>query len=221
MGQNMFIILVLIFTTCNASGYPQHQPTNNHVTRTSGATWLQKPQIGRSIVQSDVQDDVVDMKEYLDKLKILDWIYSELKNHLSLRFVAAKSDSQQVGSKFSSSIKEYSSSKLSPENNLKTQKLAKRLMGHYHRQFLSKAVDSIKNEKFNKPARFNFDLGKRSRPRSSDTEDQIDQMEKMIRKYRENDPGGNKGFGLNQLYMDYLDQYFHNLAEEVNGMKTK
>ena len=175
----MFIILVLIFTTCNASGYPQQQPTNNEVTRTSGPIWLQNPQTGRSTVQSDIQNNFVDMKEYLDKLKILDWIYSELKNHLWLRLVAAKSEGEQFGSKLSSNKREYSSSKLSPEIKLKTQKLAKRLMGHYHRQFLSKAVDSIKNEKLNKPARLNFDLGKRSKSRSSDKEDQTDQMDKM------------------------------------------
>ena len=207
MGQNMFIILVLIFTTCNASGYPQQQPTNNHVTRTSGAIWLQNPQVGRNPVQSDVQDDVVDMKEYLDKLKILDWIYSELKNHLWLRLVAAKSEGEQFGSKLSSNKREYSSSKLSPGNKLKPQKLSKRLMGHYHRQFLSKAVDSIKNEKFNKPARLNFDLGKRSRPRSSDTEDRTDQMDKMTRKYREKNPGRSKGFGLNQLFRAIFPQF--------------
>ena len=207
MGQNMFIILVLIFTTCNASGHPEQQPENNHETRTSGVTWLQKPQIGLSTEESDVQDHVINIKEYLDELKILECVYSELKNHLWLRFMAGKSQGQQFRSKLSSNKREYSSSKLSPENKLKTQKLAKRLMGHYHRQFLSKAVDSIKNEKLNKPARLNFDLGKRSRPSSSDTEDQIDQMDKMIRKYRENDPGRSKGFGLNQLFRVIFPQF--------------
>ena len=175
MDRNIFIILVLIVANCNASEHSQKQSKNNHVTRTSGATWFQNPQIERSTDQSDVQDDVIDTKDHPNELKILAWVYSELKNPLS------------QGQQLSPNKREYSSSKLSAENKLKPQKLAKRLMGHYHRQFLSKAVDSIKNEKFNKPARLNFDLGKRSRSRSSDTEDQTDGKDKMIRKYRENE----------------------------------
>ena len=190
MALSVLTILALIFLTCNASSNPREQP----MTRTSGATWLQSPQNGRSTDQRDIQDVVINVKDLLNELQLLGWVDLELKKHLWLRYVTAKP--QPFGPKFSSHGRDYSKSEM------RTQKLEKRLLSRYHRQFLSRAMESIKNGQI-KPARFNFDLGKRS-----DTEDQIDQVDNVVRRYRENKTGRKNGLGLSQLYMNYVNQQF-------------
>ena len=206
MALNVLIILALILTACNTSSNPREQP----MIRTSGATWLQNPQIGRSTVQSDNQDNVINTKDLLKELKISEWVDLELQNHLWLKFVTAKS--QPFESKFSSQERDYSRPDLSPNDELRTKKFEKRLINRYHRQFLTKALESIKNGRF-KPAMLNFDLGKRSSSWASDKEDQIDQMDNMMRRYREHKTGQGNGLGLSQLYMNYVNQQYESSIE--------
>ena len=205
MTLSVFITLALIFPIFNASSNLREEP----MTRTSGATWLQNPQIGRSTERSDNQDDVINMKDLLNELQFLEWTDLELKKHPWLRFVAAKP--RPIGSKFSFHERDYSRPDLSP-NELRTKKFEKRLINRYHRQFLTKALESIKNGRF-KPAMLNFDLGKRSSSWASDTEDQIDQMDNMKRRYREHKTGQGNGLGLSQLYMNYVNQQYESSIE--------